>query len=210
MSTLTRPWQKFFDERIRRMLADSTRVLDIGAGLRLSKEYGNRENVEHRWIADAMREQGTDYVVLDYVDTYHPHIVGDIQNLPLPDNSESAIVCLAILEHVENPFKSFAELHRVLKPGGTCLLYVPFLYYYHAERGYYHDYWRFTHDSLAALTKSFATVEIQNVRGPLETLVRLSPLGRFRMFCDLAFLIDRATGKLASKQTSGYYVWLVK
>jgi ubiquinone/menaquinone biosynthesis C-methylase UbiE len=210
MNLFTRPWQTFFDERMRRMVTGSSRMLDIGAGLRLSKEYGNREDATHFWIRDLIQKEKIDYVVLDYVDTYHPHIVGDIQDLPLKDNSEEAIVCLAILEHVENPFKSFAELYRVLKPGGTCLLYVPFLYYYHAERGYYQDYWRFTRDSLEALTKPFSTVELQNVRGPFETLVRLSPLGRWDFSCDIAFLIDRACGKLSSQQTSGYYVWLVK
>ena len=192
------------------MCEGSSRILDIGAGLRLSKEYGNRENPVHHWIADLIKEKNIDYVVLDYVDIYHPHIVGDIQNLPLPDNSEENIVCLAILEHVENPFKSFAELHRVLAPGGRCLLYVPFLYYYHAERGYYRDYWRFTRDSLEALAKPFRTVEIQNVRGPLETLVRLSPLGRWGFWCDTAFILDRLSRKLDSRQTSGYYVWLVR
>ena len=210
MTLFTRPWDDFFDERIRRIGASASRLLDIGAGLRLSKEFGNRVDPSHQWIAELIKEKKIDYVVLDYVDTYHPHIVGDIQHLPLATDSEEAIVCLAILEHVENPFLSFSELHRVLKPGGMCLLYVPFLYYYHAERGYYHDYWRFTPDSLEVLGKEFTTVELQNVRGAIETLVRLSPLGRYTIFCDLAFLLDRTFGKLASKQTSGYYVWLVK
>lgn len=210
MSFLERPWEEFFNERIRRISDTSSRILDIGAGLRLSKEYGNREDLAHRWIVDLLKNRKIEYIVLDYVDTYHPHIIGDIQNLPLIDNSEESIVCLAILEHVENPFKSFSELYRVLKPGGCCLLYVPFLYYYHAERDYYRDYWRFTRDSLEMLTKSFSTVEIQNVRGPLETLIRLSPFGRWRVWCNVAFLLDHLFGKLASSQTSGYYVWLVK
>ncbi len=210
MSFFERPWEQFFNEHIQLMCNESPRLLDIGAGLRLSKEYGNRENKEHHWVVDLIKEKKIEYVVLDYVDTYHPHIVGDIQNLPLPDDSEESIVCLAILEHVENPFKSFSELHRVLKSGGRCLLYVPFLYYYHAERGYYHDYWRFTRDSLEVLTKPFSTVEIQNVRGPLETMVRLSPLGRWHTWCSVAFLFDRLFDKLNSQQTSGYYVWLIK
>ncbi len=210
MSFFTRPWEQFFNERIERVCDSSHRILDIGAGLRLSKKYGNRENPKYHWIAELIKEKKIDYVVLDYVDTYHPHIVGDIQNLPLKDNSEESIVCLAILEHVENPFKSFSELYRVLKPGGSCLLYVPFLYYYHAERGYYKDYWRFTRDSLASLTKQFSTVEIQNVRGALETLTRLSPLGRLETLCATAFVFDRIFGKLNSRQTSGYYIWLIK
>ncbi len=210
MSFFIRPWDQFFNERIKRMCEKSHRLLDIGAGLRLSKEYGNRENTKHHWIMQFIKEKKIDYVVLDYVDTYHPHIVGDIQNLPLKDNSEESIVCLAILEHVENPFKSFSELYRVLKPGGSCLLYVPFLYYYHAQQNYYKDYWRFTHDSLATLSKPFSTVEIQNVRGALETLVRLSPLGRWKVWCTSAFVLDKVFGKLNSKQTSGYYVFLRK
>jgi SAM-dependent methyltransferase len=192
------------------MCAPSARLLDIGAGLRLSHEYGNREDGAHRWIADLMQSERVEYVVLDYVDTYHPHIVGDIQQLPLPDSSEENIVCLSVLEHVENPFKAFAELHRVLKPGGQCLIYVPFLYYYHAEHGYYGDYWRFTRDSLTLLAKPFSTIEIQNARGPLETLMRLSPLGRAKFMCDIGFLIDKIVGRLSSRQTSGYWVWLVK
>lgn len=210
MSLFTRPWDQFFNEHMKRMCGESHRLLDIGAGLRLSKKYGNRENQKHHWIAQLIKEKKIDYVVLDYVDTYHPHIVGDIQNLPLEDDSEESIVCLAILEHVENPFKSFSELYRVLKPGGSCLLYVPFLYYYHAEQNYYKDYWRFTRDSLTTLSKSFSTVEIQNVRGALETLVRLSPLGRWSAWCTCAFILDRLFGKLNSKQTSGYYVYLRK
>ncbi len=210
MSLLQRPWEQFFNECVRNMCSESSRLLDIGAGLRLSKEYGNRENPANSWIVKLIKEKNIDYVVLDYVDTYHPHIVGDIQNLPLKDNSEESIVCLAILEHVENPFESFSELYRVLKPGGNCLLYVPFLYYYHAEHGYYHDYWRFTRDSLKMLAKPFSTVEIQNVRGPLETLVRLSPLGRGTLFQNVAFFLDRIFGKLNSRQTSGYYVFLQK
>ena len=89
-------------------------------------------------------------------------------------------------------------------------MYVPFLYYYHAERGYYGDFWRYTRDSLEHLFKPFGTIEIQNVRGAFETWIRLSPLGRWRVFGDAAFLIDKATGKLNSKQTSGYYVFLRK
>ncbi len=210
MSFLTHPSEQFFNERIKSMCDNSHRILDIGAGLRLSKEYGNRENSQHKWITKLIQEKKIDYVVLDYVNTYHPHIVGDIQNLPLKDNSEENIVCLAILEHVENPFKSFSELYRVLKPGGSCLLYVPFLYYYHAEQSYYKDYWRFTRDSLSLLSKPFSTVEIQNVRGALETLVRLSPLGRWKVLCTTAYVFDRILGKLNSKQTSGYYVFLSK
>ena len=206
----TRPWDIFYRDRLGRMLRDKSAILDIGGGLRFAADRSNRSDTGKQWIADTIRERGIAYTVLDYVDTYHPDIVGDIQDLPLPDASQEAIVCNAVLEHVENPIKAAEELFRVLKPGGYCFVYVPFLYYYHAHKDYYLDYWRFTKDSLRSIFGKFATIEIQNVRGPLETLVRLSPLGRVKIFQDVAYLLDVAFGKLSSNQTSGFFVFLEK
>lgn len=207
---LTRPWDTFQETSLRRILSEKKSLLDIGGGLRLGKEKSNRHNPASQWIADEIRSRGIAYRVLDYVPTYNPDIVGDIQDLPLEDGSEEAIACIAVLEHVENPIKGASEMYRVLQPGGYCYVYVPFLYYYHAMPGYYGDYWRFTEDSLRSMFKDFKTIEIQSVRGPLETLVRLSPLGRGRFFQDIAFLMDKAFGKLSSKQVSGYVVFLQK
>lgn len=206
----TRPWNTFYRERIERILCDKKQVLDIGGGLRLATDRSNRENRDNVWITERFKERGVTYIVLDYVDTYHPDIVGDIQDLPLPDASQEAIVCNAVLEHVEDPIKGAREMYRVLEPGGYCFVYVPFLYYYHAHEGYYHDYWRFTKDSLQSMFKGFSVIEICSVRGPLETLIRLSPLGRGAFFQDLAFLLDKALGKLSSQQTSGFFVFLKK
>jgi ubiquinone/menaquinone biosynthesis C-methylase UbiE len=205
-----RPWQKFFREKIEYMLAEKRALLDIGGGLRIDSARNNRIDQSHAWIMPMIRERGVAYKVLDYVDTYHPDVVGDVQDLPLPDDSQDAIVCNAILEHVENPIKAAAELYRVLKPGGLCFMYVPFLYYYHAEKGYYGDYWRFTDDGIRSICKPFASIELAPVRGPVEALVRLSPLGRLRFLCDMGFVLDRAFGKLSSKQVGGYYVFLRK
>ena len=207
---LTRPWDTFARERITRIIEEADEILDIGGGLRIDESRNNRLEPKNTWIRERMENRGVRYKVLDYVPDYHPDIVGDIQNLPLADNSQHAILCNAVLEHVEDPFKATRELYRTLKSGGFCFVYVPFLYYYHAERGYYGDYWRFTEDSLKLLFKTFRVVEIQKVRGPFETLVRLTPLGRFALFQNLAFIIDRLTGKLGSAQTSGYFVYLQK
>lgn len=206
---LERPWDIFYTRAIERLL-ERREILDIGGSLRFSKEGTNRVDPKNAWIGERIKQKGVTYRVLDYVDTYAPDLVGDIQDLPLPDASQEAIVCAAVLEHVENPIKAAHELQRVLKPGGLCLVYVPFLYYYHAERGYYGDYWRFTPDSLRFLFKPFSSIELCAVRGPLETLVRLSPLGRHRAFEHAAFLLDRLFGKLSSKQVSGYHALLTK
>ena len=67
-----------------------------------------------------------------------------------------------------------------------------------------------TKEGLAHLAKDFSLFEIIGVRGPVETLIRLSPLGRWKVMCTLGFMLDKMTGKLESNQVSGYNVFLVK
>lgn len=205
-----KPWEVFFKGQMMRILREKKSLVDIGGGLRISREKGNRFEPRNAWIADTIRDNRVDYKILDPVPDYGPDIIGDIRALPFADNSQEAISCIAVLEHVEDPFKASEELFRVLSKGGMCMVYVPFLYYFHAEKGYYGDYWRFTKEGLALMFKKFRTVEIQPVRGAIGTLVRLTPLGRFRFLEHLAYYADRISGKLSSNQVSGYFVFLVK
>lgn len=202
------PWSKFFTDKISKILTEKKSVIDIGGGLRATPGRGNRHNPAHKWMVPLIDK--IDYMILDPVDTYKPDIIGDIHNLPFGDNTQDAILCLAVLEHVENPIQAYKEIYRTLKLGGYALIYVPFLYYYHAEKGYYGDFWRFTEDGLRWLSKPFSQVEIQSVRGAIGTWIRLSFLGRYKFTEHLANLADRLTGRLLSKQTSGYYVFLIK
>ncbi|MCK4792999.1 MAG: class I SAM-dependent methyltransferase [Desulfobacteraceae bacterium] len=46
--------------------------------------------------------------------------------LPFPDNTYDLVIFSEILEHLrKNPLKAMAEIHRVLKPDGVCLLSTP-------------------------------------------------------------------------------------
>lgn len=206
---MRRPWDAFGDEKISQIFTEKSRVIDIGGGLRVDKERNNRFNTERAaWLLPLIKK--VQYIILDKVPDYHPDIVGDVHHLPFPNNSEDAIVCIAVLEHVENPIRAMEEIFRCLKPGGYAFIYVPFLYYYHAAPGYYGDFWRFTKDTLEEMTKKFTHREMVSVRGAFETWIKLSPLGRWQIFLDAAYLIDRLTGKIKSAQTSGYSVFLIK
>lgn len=201
-------WDTFFKEKCIDIFTTSKEVVDIGGSLRLDTGKSNRIEKNNQWLLPYVEK--VDYKIMDPVPDYNPDIVGDIHNLPFENNSKEAILCLAVLEHVENPIKAMDELHRVLKPGGKLLIYVPFLYYYHAHEGYYGDYWRFTIDTLKNFAKPFSHSEITPVRLPIETLCRLTPFGRYNLFISGARFLDSIFYKKGSNQVAGYYVYLVK
>jgi SAM-dependent methyltransferase len=76
----------------------------------------------------------------------------DVQDLQFPDASFNAVVCWSVLEHVPEPHKAIAEMHRVLKPGGVIWVQLPFLFPYHADP---HDYWRVTPSGLRMWMRKF-------------------------------------------------------
>jgi len=200
--------QKFFRTALEKVAAHSKSVIDIGGSLRITQGKGNRFDPEGLWMKDILR--GVTYRILDPVPDYQPDIVGDIHALPFDDNSQDAIICVSVLEHVEDPIRACKEIYRVLKPGGMALIYIPFLYYYHAETGYYKDYWRFTADTVDLLFRDFSEIQKENVRGALETVVHLFPFGRNAALIATARFFDRMLGKINSKQTSGHNIFLVK
>lgn len=193
---------------LRDICVPGTTIVDIGGGLRVSKEKGNRYDSSQEWLVPLLAK--TEYKILDPVDTYHPDIVGDIHDLPFADNSLDAIICLSVLEHVEDPMRASRELYRVLKPGGALFVYAPFLFYYHAEQGYYKDYWRFSSDALQLLYKDFSSLELEASRGAIETVLNLLPFGSRPFIRVPAHFLDRITGKVNSKQTAGYYGLAIK
>ena len=49
----------------------------------------------------------------------------DGERLPLPGESVDIVFLMEAIEHFERPFAGFREFHRVLKPGGLCLITTP-------------------------------------------------------------------------------------
>lgn len=113
----------------------SGRLLDAGCGTRdISRFLG-----EHG-IADITRydlQPGSDDVV-----------AGPLESLPFADAAFDAVLCNAVLEHVDDAERSARELARVVKPGGHVVVAVPFLQPYHPCPG---DFQRYTSDGLAQL-----------------------------------------------------------
>lgn len=68
--------------------------------------------------------------------------------LPADLGSFEHVECMSVLEHSRRPWLLAANLERLLEPGGTLFVAVPFCWRSH---GYPDDYWRFTPSGLRAL-----------------------------------------------------------
>ncbi|CAN7729548.1 class I SAM-dependent methyltransferase [Rhizobium sp. LjRoot98] len=110
-------------------------VLDCGSGRR-GDYYANVVN----------------YEIANYDTT---DIIGVGERLPFKDNSFDAVISIAVLEHVRDPFLCASEISRVLKPGGELYCSVPFLQPYH---GYPHHYFNATKQGIRRLFEDQLTV----------------------------------------------------
>ncbi len=119
-------------------------VLDCGAGMR-AVYYSNVVNLE----------------VVPYDTT---DVLGIGQCLPFETETFDAVLSLAVLEHVNDPFLCAREIERVLKPGGELYCAVPFLQPFHA---YPNHYYNMTHVGLANL---FPGLEVREQKVVRETL----------------------------------------
>ena len=198
-------WNNFFREKAKKIFEEKSEVIDIGGTLGLDGSKSNRLKGQNQWLQEYLPQ--VSYKVLDKVGDFQPDIVGDIHDLPFADNSVDAIICSSVLEHVENPIRAVEEIYRVLKPGGYAYFYAPFIFYYHAEPGYYKDFYRFTYDGWGHLTRQFSSQEIAPVHGPFATMINLIPFFSDRV--EWLHPLDRWL-RPNSKQASGYNVFCVK
>ncbi len=202
------PWEQFERMSLEKIFQPGKKIIDIGGGLRLSRENNNRLSDRNQWVQPLLAQ--VDYKVMDKVADYHPDIVGDIHHLPFADNTIDSIICIAVLEHVEEPWIAAQEMHRVLKTDGTAFVYVPFLYYYHPLKGYYGDFYRYTEEGIGYLFRNFSSLDLSPVRGATETVFNLLPKKISRWIWPSARIIDRLMGKSTSHQTSGFNIFLTK
>lgn len=71
--------------------------------------------------------------------------------LPISDNNFDLILLLDVLEHVLNPVSVINELKRLLKPGGSLIVSIPFMYREHETPN---DYVRYTSFGIKRLFES--------------------------------------------------------
>ncbi|MEO3938070.1 class I SAM-dependent methyltransferase [Dermatophilaceae bacterium Soc4.6] len=97
------------------------------------------------------------------------HVTDLTAPLSFDDAAFDTVILSDVLEHLPNPALVLSEAHRLLRPGGTLLVNVPFLYGIH-EAPY--DFHRYTEFALRKMIDDagLTLVEIEPLGGLLEVL----------------------------------------
>jgi SAM-dependent methyltransferase len=82
--------------------------------------------------------------------------IADAHDLPFPDGHFDAVICQSVLEHVADPHRCVAEIHRVLKADGLVYAETPFMQQVH-QGGY--DFTRFTLGGHRRLFRRFEQID---------------------------------------------------
>src|SRR4051812_13131673 len=76
---------------------------------------------------------------LEYQRFRNTDIVGDAHHLPLADKSMAAVMAMNVFEHLADPPRVCAEIHRVLIPGGTVFIHTAFLQPLHEAPAHFYN-----------------------------------------------------------------------
>ncbi len=140
------PKQKLLIKRFFNRFDEKQLILNLGSG---KKDY--RKNV----------------VNLDIQRSSKTNTVSDAHFLPFKAKSFDGIICIAVLEHVKNPFQVIEEMKWILKENGRIFVDIPFMYRYHPSPT---DYIRLTKDGIRNLFKDFREIDCGIGGGPASTL----------------------------------------
>ena len=187
--------KKDFRDQILQEINLNDNVLDIGKAMRDRHDKINCNTID---TLD----------VNDYGD--YPNIISDIcSNISGLENKYDKIICIAILEHVYNPFKAVENLKKMLRDNGKIYGMVPYLYHYHAPKDLkFQDYFRFSKDALAYLFKDYSSVELYPIRGRISTSFNMMFAGRWKKYMEktnINIYLDKLTSDEKNlKQCSGF------
>src|SRR5690348_585966 len=98
-----------FEEEVARHLREQHTLLDAGCG-RTAPVLEKFKGKAHRLIG------------IDVVD-FDPQVCGmellkqDLTDISVPSGSVDVVMSRSVMEHVVDPKKVYAEIHRILKPG---------------------------------------------------------------------------------------------
>ena len=185
-----------FRERILNNINSDEFILDIGKGMREKFSKIKSKNIE---TLDVNQYEDYPDIIFDLCDKIDDSLY----------EKYDKIICLAILEHVYNPFLAVDNLKKMLKKNGTIYGYVPYLNYYHAPNDLkFQDYFRFSKDALIYLFKDFSNIKLFPIRGRFSTPLNIMFAGRWKKYIEKTsiniFLDKFSSDEKNIKQCSGF------
>jgi ubiquinone/menaquinone biosynthesis C-methylase UbiE len=113
---------------------------------------------------------------------------GDIEHLPFPDDTFDAVMCLGVMEYLNQDEAALREIWRVLKPGGRAVITTPSITcpFYHMDRAY---------EKVKPLVRPVARLVRYRLRGrPVPSRPGLSPVIHRRYYRPLWVKLMRSVG----------------
>jgi SAM-dependent methyltransferase len=143
-------------------------LLDVGCGVKPYEEIllGAGSAVQRYIGLDLAPTEGAAYAQAA------PDITWDGTVIPMDDASVDSVMATEVLEHCPEPGRVLSEIFRVLRPGGTLFLTVPFLWPLHDMP---YDEYRYTPFSLERImrTAGFTGVELKPTGGWNASLAQM-------------------------------------
>lgn len=134
--------RKIFQKWLTRVEGPQLSVLDVGG--RVQPYRPLLEGSLRRYIAVDLRQSSL------------VNVVARGEQIPLADGQFDLVICTQVLQYIAQPDAVIAEIHRVLKLGGSLLLSVPATYPRDADE----ECWRFFPAALRQLLSSFSEIEV--------------------------------------------------
>lgn len=125
-------------------------VLDFGCG---SKPYRSLFSAAERYVGVDIKVSGHDHRT-SVVDVFY-----DGKALPFDAATFDHVVALEVFEHIFNLAEILAELRRVVKPGGSLLISIPFVWPEHEQP---YDFARYTSFGIVHILEQ-AGFDVQSV-----------------------------------------------
>jgi SAM-dependent methyltransferase len=148
------------------------------------------------------RSRVSDIVCVDWPNslhgTSHLDFEADLnERLPFPDASFDTILSTDVIEHIWDQGVAWAEIGRIIRPGGKVIIGTPFMYWIHEEP---HDYFRLTPYSLRAACK----------QAGLEVLYLKRVGGAPEIICDISAKVAASVHPYVGRATSATLARLLR